>query len=1249
MKQGELVKRGFFNNKVVNEQFLEAQREKFKKPQSEFDTEKMLKSIQPRDTVKRKQIKEYLVTRVDEFNRLGKKSLAAAYQKWIAQFDVESLETQINSDFTVDFQKWLLGVGKPEDHQRTPWGKQRVHDKECNAYLSVFLDARFEFTNKLQEMLYKAKGLGGLEGIEEYYMFFKYIVRGGWDDPKLFADWLSEWRSWAKLKPDGASRGDPGLPIEPYLKDDTTDRTKFENLAKKIEDSVSGKNASLKYDKSSTTKQIEKERELTPNPDPAVAAVAGGGQAMPPPQALPAQMVAQAAPQNLPPPPPPPAPVVNVQPTPVNVAAPNVNVAAPVVNVPSPVVNVPAPVVNVAAPNINVQPTPVNVNVPTPIVNNVVNVNLDPVTNAITNLRDTFTASLQVNEQRWQQVAESLQTSVNLLQSNRLPSFAPPSTIPPIQQQAHSFPPVDTLAAPLATYLSTVLQRSISNIEVQLPAGTTVRGVLPEGMQTIYTQINNPYQIVSNDISVDRLSVNVVPRNGVLVNDLVLDNLTVQPVPGENLRMNNMPVSGVVQPVADGISLNNMPVTGTVQPVANNIKLKTMGITDETAKIRRQRAFNTARYGSPFNVSQVGTSVAVTSETNTPLENTPAPAPETASSTPASASSDDGQTKLDKFTKVGNKLKDKPRVNQKSLAKVIDNLTALKTLKTNPKTSEQQSTASTIELIKSIADVKNPELSAAAVDLAAAIDPSLTPLIPVAGDPTLLNSVNTTLLESAQATNEVINNQRIEDNALTLNATALQTIASHENTNVPLENMIEAARTTRTMLENQRNAVLGRIPDNLTMLQTTLAAQYDDAVSALERASSAATTRDAQGLISTAARLMENVDQNTQSLQADTFANSVMPVAAEFLEDPEMKLRMVRRGIDGAETDEMLGQIDENIAVVNDIEKEMKEEKQQEKGKKRAREEEEPPALTFEQKISSAVSTFSTSYSGIIAKIKGKATPPPTTPAQIPASSSSASAMPTPKKRKGASGEATKDENQKGASTPGEKSVNVIFKTAETSYQHDSDLEEFQESYFDWFENKEKIEAAIKEITEAKHKAKAGNVTEYHTLIDTTINKTVNSLMDIVQKNKASEDSTVEFYKSIARQVVPSITDKNLDSFIKNVVTKNIREYQTSLKNLQTKALTIQANPDRREKESFVQTTILSSSTNEFLPTSLYQTYLANIETGIYKLVNDLQPTTTSSSSNTQITTNSDFFRKIKQELYSNPKNKGTSRMYSLV
>ena len=118
MKQGELVKRGFFNNKVVNDQFLEAQREKFKKPQSEFDTEKMLKAIKPRDVVKRNEIKKYLQRNIDEYNNVGKKALAAAYTKWIAQFDMESVETQIDAEFTVDFQKWLLGVGKPEDHQR---------------------------------------------------------------------------------------------------------------------------------------------------------------------------------------------------------------------------------------------------------------------------------------------------------------------------------------------------------------------------------------------------------------------------------------------------------------------------------------------------------------------------------------------------------------------------------------------------------------------------------------------------------------------------------------------------------------------------------------------------------------------------------------------------------------------------------------------------------------------------------------------------------------------------------------------------------------------------------------------------------------------------------------------------------------------------------------------------------------------------------------------------------------------------
>lgn len=264
MKQGELVKRGFFNNKVVNDQFLEAQREKFKKPQSEFDTEKMLKAIKPRDVVKRNEIKKYLQRNIDEYNNAGKKALAAAYTKWIAQFDMESVETQIDAEFTVDFQKWLLGVGKHEDHQRTPWGKQRVADKECNAYLSVFLDARFEFTNKLQEMLYKAKGLGGLEGIEEYYMFFKYIVRGGWENPALFADWLSEWRSWSKLRPDAKSKNDPGLPIDIYKKDTTTERDELKKIERAIEKSVTGEDSSLVGAKSATVEQIDRERAIVP-------------------------------------------------------------------------------------------------------------------------------------------------------------------------------------------------------------------------------------------------------------------------------------------------------------------------------------------------------------------------------------------------------------------------------------------------------------------------------------------------------------------------------------------------------------------------------------------------------------------------------------------------------------------------------------------------------------------------------------------------------------------------------------------------------------------------------------------------------------------------------------------------------------------------------------------------------------------------------------------------------------------------
>lgn len=1282
MKQGELVKRGFFNNKVVNDQFLEAQREKFKKPQSEFNTEKMLKAIQPRDVVKRKQIKEYLVAKVNECNLAGKKSLAAAYQKWVAQFDVESLEQQINSDFTMDFQKWLLGVGKLEDHQRTPWGRQRVADKECNAYLSVFLDARFEFTNKLQEMLYKAKGLGGLDGIEEYYMFFKYIVRGGWDDQTLFADWLSEWRSWSKIKPDRVPNGDPGLPIEPYLKDETTDRQGFDDIQKAIKKSVTGKGSSLVTAKSSTSEQITKEREIQPNPDPAIAAI-GGGQALPaavipqPPPPAPPVMQAQAQPQNLPPPPPPPAPITN-----------------------------------------NITNTTNNTT------NNIINT--DPITEAIQNLTDAFTASTTATEQRLQTVVGSLQTVVNSLQTNVLPRTvsAPPSSLPPVvqQQTTPTFPPVDTLAAPLATYISTVFQRAISNVQVDLGNNVTIRGVLPEGMKTIYTTISNPYNIVANDIQVGSLNVNVVPQS-IQTNDLQVNGLTINPVlgqsttvnplvvenqrigvqAGENVTVDPLTISNqrigvqgeniTIDPIridnqrirtergqnvtvdpltienqsvqtvqGENVKLQDMVVNNQViQPIAGNVKMGNLKITDMGVKAR-SRLFNTDRYGPVFNTTVTDNRVQVSATTSTPPE-TPQPNPSTTTSTPSSASatSDSGQTKLDKFVKVNNKLKANSKIDKKKISSVIQKVADAKLISSSQNSTPELTTASTIDLVSTVADIGNnhPELTSSAIDLVASFNPSLKPLVTVAGDTTLLQNASSTILQSAQATNNVVNNQRIENNALSLNASALQHIASHANTNVPLTHMHDSARDTLNVVNTQRENVLARIPDGATNLRSTIEGQLNTVADLLNTATSSENISDAQGLISTAARIMENVDQQTQAVEADSFENNVVPVAAQLMEDQDHKLSIVRAGLEGDERDRLVAQLPgreilaEAVGIEDALKEEKKEEEKQEKrGRKRRNDVE-------EEKIQNAVSTFGGEFFKMIAKAKGsRSTNKPTEVAQ-PSSSSSAS-MPTPSKRKktekGAVVEKKEtderwwiDENQKGSSTPGEKSVNVTFKTGGSSvYQHDSDLEEFQESYFEWYNNREKIEAALKEISDAKHLAQSGNVSTYNELVDKTIKRAQYSLEDIAKKNAASTEVSVEFYRQLAREVVPYITDNNLDEFITSVVKFNLQQYQTSLKNLQTRALTVNQIHNRREKESFVENVIFSAD-GKFVPTSLHETYLANIETGLQRLVNDLQPSSTSSSSSIKATISPEFLARIKQDVYNSPGNRGTSRMFSLV
>ena len=209
MQNGEAAVRGALNGNSGNKSYEQKINEKFKKPLSEFDHEKMLQSITPRSHKKRQQIIDYLDYKI--LNTDVASPIHKAYTHWRVKMDVDKLDQNADDDFTREFQRWCLGVGSVAEHQKTPWGRKRIEDTEIKSYLMLFLNARLEFMRTL-EMLYAKAKMGQLRGINEYYLFYKYLVRGGFEfrlnangNPTFndsdMADWLVDWRAWTNLLP----------------------------------------------------------------------------------------------------------------------------------------------------------------------------------------------------------------------------------------------------------------------------------------------------------------------------------------------------------------------------------------------------------------------------------------------------------------------------------------------------------------------------------------------------------------------------------------------------------------------------------------------------------------------------------------------------------------------------------------------------------------------------------------------------------------------------------------------------------------------------------------------------------------------------------------------------------------------------------------------------------------------------------------------------------------------------------------
>ncbi len=266
----EAITRGLFspNRGAGDKAFMnEMKTKKFIAPENELHMEKFLEKLTPRNGVKIEQVKKFATARVSDLEHSIKtieakdkkdpqdessieklKARINAWQMWEVHMEYDKLEDQVEHRFAVDFYAWLKGKGNDREHQMTPWGRARISDPEVRAYLQSFVDAKFDFLEGIQRLVYKAFFLGGLEGIAEHYMFYKYIIRGGWEDRES-AEFLYDYNrlfGWdTKVgEPSDAQKatllaqplGTPGRPIDKTEKLQTD--ANFEKIHEMLEDAA---------------------------------------------------------------------------------------------------------------------------------------------------------------------------------------------------------------------------------------------------------------------------------------------------------------------------------------------------------------------------------------------------------------------------------------------------------------------------------------------------------------------------------------------------------------------------------------------------------------------------------------------------------------------------------------------------------------------------------------------------------------------------------------------------------------------------------------------------------------------------------------------------------------------------------------------------------------------------------------------------------------------------------------------------
>jgi len=165
-----------------------------RKPSNQTDNRKYMPGLDPLEkeaTITDIQpLGKYEADRMMKYvNRLLKKGGLTtderkAFNFWKANLVVENAKGIIHQEFMRDFWAFLLGRGKESDHIRCPWYRQSLtNDPEVSAYVDSFIVKRHEFQMKLALLRMRHP-----VGINQHYLYFKYVVRQTEADADNFLD-----------------------------------------------------------------------------------------------------------------------------------------------------------------------------------------------------------------------------------------------------------------------------------------------------------------------------------------------------------------------------------------------------------------------------------------------------------------------------------------------------------------------------------------------------------------------------------------------------------------------------------------------------------------------------------------------------------------------------------------------------------------------------------------------------------------------------------------------------------------------------------------------------------------------------------------------------------------------------------------------------------------------------------------------------------------------------------------------------